>query len=652
MLDSKLINELNAPQHTLFHQSLLNHCLRLADMSRGHMSSFYSKWDMAQEAYKAIQNLDANDRRAIAEGRPTRQKVPVVYSKIQTFKSLLLALYFQRPRFYELEADGEEDQEYRELAEILLNRDLSGNKWFNLIAQWAGHIGKYGVGIIKHSWEEEFAYVKSDITKPSFSFLGVSLGSKTETQITQVPKRMGNRFNIVSPYHFLPDPRFPLSQHEQGEFCGDEMDMSQSKLLQLEAENVVAGMAFVPVLSLSRASIRSDWGATRRSQIDYVNPRNTPQLVRITNLQVKLTPSKFTLADGTPLGPETYPLKYLVWIANDQRIIRLEPMGYCHDSFTYDIAQFDEDELSYVSNSLTELISPIQDTSDWFLNTRVENVSKSLEDKMIVDPIGVDMETVRNRSRVILMKKGASRGGVDKYIKQLDVRDVTAGHMNDVNALAQIINSVSGINDNSQGQYASGRRSATEARVVTQGGAARTKMIAQVAWSGCLAPLGMKALLNLRQGLTPELITAYAGRKYGPVQQPTGQVDPQGQPMMQEVPNPIQVAFTSTPSELVRNTDFFIYEGTLQSEKSYTAQTLMELFQTLVGLGPSGLVNLNMSPKLLIERIYELLGMGSLAGFDLTNDPQTLQNVVQQLVQQGVQEQLANMTNAGPPANQ
>ena len=635
MLTDNVIAELNQEQMTPFHRKLLDHSLSLVDMSRQHMKTYYPQWDDAQNAYKAWQNLDKDDKTAILAGRPTKQRVPMVYAKVQTFKAFILALYFQRPRFYEFDGESED---FHELAEVLLDRDLKLNKWFNIINRWSGNLAKFGLGVLKHSWEEDFAYLNITTETPPMSFFGMALGKgSSTTQLTKVPKRMGNKVINVSPYNFLPDVRHPLTELESGEFCADESDISMGKLLQLESENVCAGIKLVQPLTQLRANWRVQNYATIQSKINYNAPEKTAKLVRLIEVQIKIVPSKFLLADGRPLGTESYPIKYLLWIANDSRIIRLESMSYLHDSFTWDVAQYDEEQDTFLSTSLSELICPLQNTADWYYNTRVANVSQNLEDKLIVDPVGVDMDSIKNRSRIILLKKGASRAGVDKFVKQMEVRDVTMHHMEDVAQVGQMINTVSGLTENLSGNYASGRRSASESRVVTQGASARPKLIAQSAWNSCLAPLGQKMLTNLRQGLPPELIVKYAGKDW---LDPTGQ-DPKIQAAI--------AGFTSTVEDLLCANDLFAYDGTMESEKNYLAQQLMELFQQLIQLGPTGLLNLQLSPKLLIEKIYELLGVGSLKAYDLAKDPQTLQNLVQQMAQQLAQQMVAQ-ASAAPAA--
>ncbi len=629
-----VIAELNRVEKSPFHVKLHSHVMLLADMSRQAMSKHYSKWDDQQMAYKAFQNLDKADKKAIEEGRPTKQKVPMVYAKLHTFRAFVLDLFFQRQKFYEMQPVGSEDEDYRKLAETLLERDLQRNKWLNTLYRFTGHIGKFGIGVLKHTWDEEFAYIPQT-TIIERKFMGVSYKTDTVVEHKQVTKGAGNKVTTVSPYQFLPDTRHPLTDIEKGEFCADESEYSMMKLQGMEYEGKVAGVKYVNPMSQNRAGFRQRHFATRYSNINYNNPTNTATIVRVIEMQLKLIPYHFELADGQRLGQEKFPVKYLIWIANDDRIIKCEPMGYLHDSFTYDVAQFDEDEEELISKSLSELVSPLQDLSDWFFNTRVESVSKNLEDKLVVDPIGIDIESIKNRGRLILTKKGASRQGVDSFIKQLDVRDVTANHPQDIALVGQMVNSVTGVNENAGGNYHTGRRSATEARVVTQGAASRQKLIASCIWGACLAPLGSKLLTNLRQGLTPELILRYAGNEWAKPEKQAG-----------------LVAFTGDTESLVSASDMWVYDGTLQSEKGYLAQSLMELFQQVIALGPTGLLQTEISPKLLLQKIYELIGLPDFDTFNLLKDPQTLQNVVQQIAQQMavqmLEQQAAQQQNGQP----
>lgn len=633
-MDPRIKKELSREQHTLFHQEMLDHCRGLIKTSRNYMQSFYDTWEDRHRVYRSYRIEDRQDAKAKEEGRPSKQVMPMTYAKIQTFVSFVMAVITQRSRLFELDAQGVEDHEYKELCEKILDSDVKHNNFHKILKQHCTDIAKFGLGIIKHSWEEEYVYVPEVIEEPPTTVFGIQFGTaKTRTETKKILKRKGNKLRCVSPFDFFPDTRYPLSDLQRGEFCADECDMSKNDLYRLQAEDKVAGVKHIETLDRAEADRMRKFA--KRSRINFDDPVKTSNIVRITEIQIKITPSQFMLSDGQPLGEEDTPIVYLVWMANDNRLIRCEPMGYLHGEFTFEVGQFDEDQHDFVNQSLSDVLDRLQETIDWFMNARVESVTRTIDNQLVVDPLGVDMATIVNRSRVILLKKGASRTGVDRYVKQLQVQDVTSRHMDDIQQLTTIMQVVSGVNENAMGQYHTGRRSATESRVVAQGAASRLKNITESIWFSSVQPTGLKMLLNLRQGLDEESIVKIAGEEY-----------------MQK-PELIQ-RFLGTPEDLVRQCDFFIYDGTLASEKAYMAQSLMELFTTVTQLGPQGLINLEISPKLLIERIYELMGVGNLNQFNLAKDPQTLQNVVTMMVQQTLQQyvQQSPAGNIGPGANE
>jgi hypothetical protein len=623
-MDDRTFNELSKEKLTKFHEQMLAQVIARAKESRSFMSKYYDTWDERHRVYRAERFRDRQDDKAESEGRPKKQVMPMTYAKIHTFKSFVLSLFTQRPRIFELLARGVEDNDYIELAEKVLDADVKHNNFERVLRQHVVDVAKFGVGVVKHSWGEDYAYVPVTSEGDAITIFGLRLHKpQPTTTVQKVLRHQGNVVKAVSPFDFLPDPRFPLTEIHKGEFCGDESDISRGDLMRKETEKVVAGIKFLQNIESKQAYELSAKRWMRRTRINLQDPEKTNQIVRLTEMQIKIVPAEFELEDGKKLGPETYPIPYLVWVGNFNRIIRCEPMGYLHGEFTYDVAQFDEDQADFVNQSLADVLDRLQETMDWYMNARVEAVTRTIDNQLIVDPLGVDMSTITNRSRVILLKKGAARTGVDRYIKQLNVQDVTQNHLNDIGQIMTFMQAITGVNENAMGQYHSGRRSATEARVVAQGASSRLKEIASSIWASSIEPLGRKMLLNLRQGLEPDYLMRVAGMEWAMKPEALAQ-------------------FSASSEDLVKQTDFFVYDGTLSSEKAYLAQTLKELFEQVISLGPTGLLSLEVSPKLMLEKIYELLGVGSLSQFDLRKDPQTLQTIVQQMIQQIMMQQQAN----------
>lgn len=275
------------------------------------------------------------------------------------------------------------------------------------------------------------------------------------------------------------------------------------------------------------------------------------QIICVTSCQMRLVPSKYKL------GPEDYPVMYVITIANDGRVLNAKPMGYMHDEWTYDVAQFSPDMHQRISESLADIVFAM-DVISYLINSRLASVRKSLENNLVIDPSGVDMATVESRSPYILMKKGSPRLGVEKFVRQLPYVDTTSRHLEDAQLIMQIMQVVTGVNENAMGQFSGGRRSATEARAANSGSSSRMKVPATLIFADCLQPLGHKMLTNHRQGISQETFSKILGDS-------------------PEVLARYSLFKPQDVSKLVGVEDHFVFDGTLQSEKGFIAQSLQEL---------------------------------------------------------------------------
>jgi hypothetical protein len=594
-----------------FHSKVLDLVRDRTSQSRAKMERHYSEWDTRDETFRGVRTMDKDDRNAAKHGEPVKLTVPLTYAQVQSFVSFCFLLFTQNKRFFEYIPTGSEDHEIRNLVELVVERDLRHNNWPTLLFQFLLNVSKYGVGIFKHTWTEEYQHVKVTTEQTATMVDGINVSPATPlTSYEKFIKFQGNKIVGVSPYKFLPDTRLPLTRFQEGEFCASEEERSILDLKRLEQDGVVYGVNHIEHPNTEDLEDLS----RRRTTYQFGKPsdKDRPSMVLLTEMQIKLIPADFEVDGEFPLGKEEFPIIYIVWMANDNRIIRMEPAGYLHDSFTYDVAQLTPDEQHDLNASLTDTISGLQDVFDWFVNSRVASVRRTLDNQLVVDPTHVDMDSVSNRSRVIKLKRNASGGGINKYIQQLNVTDVTSGHMNDANQLMSIMQMVTGVSDNAMGQFSSGRRSATEARAVNQGGSSRLRMICQVIWSTAMNPLGKKLALNLRDGLDPIQFQKIVGEKSKEVM-----LFPQ---------------FKSTPAQLIGGVDFFVFDGTLPTEKGFLAQSLQELLIAIMS-NPQIAVQFDINPKTLMEEINSLRGVYNLDRFSLSADPQAQQQLIQQLQQ-------------------
>jgi hypothetical protein len=617
-----------------FHRKLIQHCKRLVEISRTYMNRFYDQWDANDKTIRGERVPDADDAKAKQRNEPMKMTMPFTYAQVQTFIAFMMSLFNQRNKFYEIEDSGLDGPNPELDAEDCLNRDLRRSMFSKVQYQCYLDLCRSSHCVIKHLWTEEQMEGlgvgntgEEEAEQPTLFGGTVPSSTPLKDQSTKFVKQ-GNKVVSVSPYHFLPDIRLPLSRLHEGEFCASEDEYSIVRLKQMQKNGLVVNVD--RIVPLGQEGMQ-----TRR--LNYLNASNADNfktmmgtaqgggMCVVTEIQVWITPKDFTDTYGdNPLGDEDDPTLFVIWYANDTTILKAEPMNYTHNKFTYDVGEYSADQMRVINESLAEVISQLEDHATWFMNARITNVRKVIGDKLIVDPMGIEMQDIKDRKPVIRLKSGVARSGVDTWIKQLQLQDVTVNHINDIEKIWSYIQISSGINDNALGQFSQGRRSAAEARTVNAGAASRLKTIATILWEVLFNPLGQKLLFNY-QNLELDEFRRAIKDPMAPQERLDAMKDAIGDGMTLE-----------------------FFDGTAPSEKGYKAQQMMEL---LLGImeNPQTAVMVTQEPfRSLVVEIADLMEIRSPERF--LPPPQPAQNVLQLAQPNATQPQLPAGPNAGGPA--
>lgn len=592
---------------------------KLLKESRSVMSKKYTQWDCNNDIYQGIRPPDAEDKKANRDGEPQKMVVPLSYAQIQTFVSFCFLLFTQGKFFFSLSPTGAEDHELQSTAELTLERDLRRQKWVSTLYQLLLDIGRFGIGIVKTTWVNETVIV------PQLSNSTGELDmTYSEDDLTiKAVKYQGNKVISVSPYHWFPDTRKPLTEWESGQFCADEREWTLEQLKELEKKKVIAGMEFVT--PLSKISFEGRKG-TRLPGIseEFSKNASSKKLAIVTEIQIKLVPADYGL------GVEKFEVFFVIWVVNDDRIVRIERMGYAHQEFTWDMAQMSPDMHRKVGESLSDVIFNLQDVVTWLINTRIVSVRRGINGKIIADPDAFDSASFENNeSPVVWLKSGAPKlGNVSAFFGQVPYSDPTQSHFQDADFITGLVQRVTGINENVMGSFTGGRRSATEARAVNAGAAGRLKTQASLIFWDLLNPMGRKMLSNQRQGMDFNVFQRIVG-------------------MTPSVIEDYQKFHVQDVTELIGNEDFFMFDLTLDSEKGFIAQSLQELLQSMMG-NPETAQMFDINPKALLEEIMELRGVGKLERFSWQAQQQ--QNGLQEpnLLGLGEDPQIAGQLQAVP----
>jgi hypothetical protein len=611
----KMLNKEGDPSKE--HQALLDHVKGLVKLSRSSMAKNYSDWDNQDQVYRGEVVLDAADRKQASKGKPTKMVVPNTYAQVHTFSSFLFLMFNQNSTFFELNPSGDDDYGTKRMdCEKVLERDLRHNEWNRLLFQHLTDLGRFGPAILECSWTKKItrAYVTPSPTVVSFG--GMDHEIRPGSEWAEFVKFEGNEIKAVSPYRFLPDTRFPLVDFQKGEFCASEEEYSMGLLRDIEAAGEIAGVDRIQPFGRNGFSVEARGGETR-TMMEFGStkgagkgwlggPSQSNGTALVTKVQVRIVPSKFLVDGKKPLGPEEHQVLYHIWYANDNRLLKVEPAFFWHDRFSWSMSHFTPDMHRTVNLGLADLIYRLQDVITWHINARITDVRRNMRGRNIVDPAGVETSTLDGDGDIFL-RKSVSKSGVDRWIKQLPVTDVTQGHMADADTLSKIMEVVTGVNGNAMGQYNSGRRSAQEARVVTAGAAGRMKMHGHLIWEAGLGPLGQMMLSNERQSLSFESFARMVGKQ----QDDPPEVDPMtGQPLGPGKSGEAKVqerydAFKGTPEEVICGDDYMVFDSTLASEKGFMAQSLNDLLSVLLS-NPAAAQQFDIDPKAVLDEMQEL----------------------------------------------
>lgn len=613
-LSSHIVKHFSEERKSPLHDALLKVCLDKLKGSREYMGRHYDDWDKMHETYMHRRAPDKNDVEAVRAGLPRKIVLPLATSQVLTGVAFSYMLLNQRENFYEFKGTDDSDRALNEVCTMSVQSDLNYNNHKQLQMQSLLNLFRFGMFCEVDSWETEYEYIPIDTVEQPPRYMGQPVGDETVvTKVEKVVTREGNRIRSISPYRVFPDSNFHLSDWKEGTFIAWDDSYSREALWSMEQNGDVVGTEHIQKYTVERLHTYGR-SKSRISGIDLQNPQKS-DVVCVTTMVVRLTPSQIKGNDGTKLSDEQYCHRWLVWIANDDRIIRAEPLPNLHAQYPVSLGMFLPDQHECVLNSLSRLANDFQGLVSWLLNSRMAAVSRTIEPQAIVDPMGINMDDLNARARLLRLRKEAGGKDVRRYYMPLEVRDTTQGHVGDMNNLIQLMQMVTGVNDNALGQVAAGRRSATENRAANSGAASRLKMVLDVVWGMAYQPQANRLLTNHRQSATMESLATIVGE----------------QRAME-----VFEAFKSEPRKLARSYDFVTYDGSLPSEKLFLAQQLQELLALLIG-NPLAAAGFNMDPNKVQKEIMELRGLGRGGQYAFDQVPQGLIAALQ--MQHGTPEQ-------------
>lgn len=443
-------------------------------LSQKEMSKRHTTWKDVDELFRAYVVPTEKDRFRSGQrkaGKPeyTTIYVPYGYATLLAAHTYWCSVFLSRNPVFQFSARHGETQQKVQAIEALMDYQVCVGEMLAPLYVWLLDAGKYGMGVVGEYWAEEFSEV-SEIVEVQKSILGLPIpGAISKQKMTRRVKGFhGNRLFNVRPHDFFPDPRVSLINFQQGEFCGRLTQAGWNAIVKNKERGEYFNLAELKKLYMTSGE-RVTLSTTDQLPQLYAGMEETftgPGSLgpfELLEMDIELIPSEWGLGSGE------YPEKWKFTTAGGRAgvVIGARPQGLLHDKFPYSVQTYEVNGYDQTSRGMLEVIKPLNEVMNWLINSHMFNVRQAINNQFLVDPSKVSMADLTDGEPGKLVRLLPTAYGTDvrTALSQLPVVDVTAGHLNNMQLIAEIVQRVSGATDNVQGMVnAGGRKTATEVR--------------------------------------------------------------------------------------------------------------------------------------------------------------------------------------------
>lgn len=467
-------------------------------------------WLVKQSVQKVFQRAKglpgdkAVDLRELSE----RVHVPIHYSLNWALLGLFNQAVSKRDPILPLFPMSPDDVDPALLMESLLAWQANQRKLWLTFFKSAYSGLTYGAGILKNYW------AKDERTVLSYPDDFAANPRLIEEQYTEYE---GNHWDYVSPYDFFHDPSVPIGDLQDGKFVVHRTLISDQALKEAEDD----GRYFYTDKAVERTGSDS-WDIYEREGDAELwgNPLHGPRTYMAT--EVAKSSYAFEWIGGLVPNDERYRLgatkravKWMLTVCNGV-LIGSEPWTYHHGRYPYPVWEPHPVIQTPYRPSFAHLQSGLAKVADWSLNFRIDSGRRSANGWIFVDIDAVeDMKAfeTNNPLKIIPVRRFGNQPMSD-IAHQLPFRDASAGAVADMSMAWDILQKMFAVSEGSQGQFAKGRRTATETNVVRGGTDARTALVADLFITQAVSEISRQSVANNQQFQTEGQYVRLFGERY------------------------------------------------------------------------------------------------------------------------------------------
>ncbi len=516
------------------HSRILNYLIERKRFSSGKMQDSHDRWkaiDDSMRGYLKTSDVDAiRKAKKLGTGKLdyVSLEVPYAFAIVSSMHTYVTSVFLGRSPVYQFSARHGEPQNSVMAVEASMDYQLSAGGHLPYHYNWMWDGCKYGFAVQGEYWDEEIKRVLVIEEKP-IQFMGINTGkTKKVRTIQELAGYQGNRLYNIRPYDFFPDPRVPVYDFQRGEFCGRQVQIGITAVLEQAYQQNYFNVDVLKVTKGKKDAL-ARWSVGAQNGMSQLEPGSgnldTPygagtfdslglegegnsNFVTLLEMVVNISPRGWQLGDSDRCE------KWIFTVANEVLIVGARPLGCLHDKFPYSVLETGFGSEEFIKDAPSDHIKPLTDALTWLFNSHMYNVRKAINDVRVVDPSLIVMKDLEEPQPggIIRLKPQAYGSDVRKAVTQLQVNDVTRGHLGDAQVVEQLIQRTSGVVDNIMGLVSQGgRKTATEVRTASGFSVNRLKTQTEY-WSALgFGPQCDRMLSNTQQYMTQERKMKVAG---------------------------------------------------------------------------------------------------------------------------------------------
>ncbi|NDD54611.1 hypothetical protein EBZ39_12175 [bacterium] len=381
--------------------------------------------------------------------------------------------------------------------------------------------------------------------------------------------RDGNSLVNWDPYSYFPDPRVTSQNRHEADFEGYR---SWASVVSLYRRGIYQKLDRLKK-NAPKFGWECNWDLRNVIRGQSVDPRTPNVSSNQTNEQyfslgdAHIINTLYVFMHPNWLGiPGEFGL-YRITVADECTVIMFDKSPYPHKRLPGVVFDGDYDAHKTFTSGIYDLMMPMQRFQDWLLRSRVENVQAVITNRVVVDPLRINMMdlTDPNPQRFIRTLPGADPAGA---INPITVQDATRGYWNDLDAAGQLMQRLTAASDTAQGIQTETERSATEIARITALGQQRMGTQARLTSANGMRQLAQMMLQNLQ----------YFGIDGGLVKLP--------QEMKQYIPGMSEDGWYQwKQSDILGDYDYLVVDGTLPIDPRENTNNLIRAIKTLAETG-------------------------------------------------------------------